>query len=233
MVGIRVAGRSTSMRWIAALSLAIELQSVVAYETVSFRPLELAMAVARGRGEEREEAILRAALELLAEVGYDQMTMDAIATRAKASKATIYRRWSDKADLVVTAVRRHATRTDEAFPDAGSLRDDLLATLGVMRETLVSQDASLVLGLMMAMRRDPQLAGAVRAHLVDVKGAAFGTVIERAVARGELVASPAHGLLAEIGSAMLFSRLFVTGSPVDDAFVRSLVDDVLLPLLER
>jgi AcrR family transcriptional regulator len=185
------------------------------------------------RGDVREEAILRATLELLAEAGYDQMTMDAVATRAKASKATIYRRWQGKADLVVTAVQRHAARGGDRLPDTGSLRGDLLATLGAMRETLVGQDASLVLGLMMAMRRDAALADAVRAHLVDVKGEAFRIVLDRAVARGELAASTTHGMLAEIGSAMLFSRLFLTGGPVDDAFINSLVDEVLLPLLAR
>jgi AcrR family transcriptional regulator len=60
------------------------------------------------RGAAREEAILLATLELLGEAGYDRMTMDAVAARARASKATIYRRWPDKAGLVVAAVRRHA-----------------------------------------------------------------------------------------------------------------------------
>ncbi|WP_297546447.1 helix-turn-helix domain-containing protein [Amycolatopsis sp.] len=60
------------------------------------------------RGEQREDAILLAVLELLAEVGYDQMTMDGVAARAHASKATIYRRWPGKAELVVTAVKRHS-----------------------------------------------------------------------------------------------------------------------------
>ena len=67
------------------------------------------MAVPGGRGATRETAILQATLELLAESGYDQLTIDAVAARARCSKATIYRRWPGKAALVITAVRRHRT----------------------------------------------------------------------------------------------------------------------------
>ncbi|MDN3354323.1 TetR/AcrR family transcriptional regulator [Actinomadura sp. DC4] len=184
-----------------------------------------------GRGEAREEAILLATLELLAEVGYDRMTMDAVAARARASKATIYRRWPGKAELVVTAVKRHAGSPAAAPADTGDLRQDLVAVLEVMRAGLTGQDAALILGLMIAMRRDPGLARTVRGQVVDDKGEVFGAVIARAVERGDLPGTVDHALFAEIGSAMLFSRLFVTGDPLDDAFIGHLVDAVLLPLL--
>lgn len=186
-----------------------------------------------GRGEEREDAILLATLALLAEVGYDRMTMDAVAKRARASKATIYRRWQDKAELVVTAVRRHAGSPVMTPPDTGSLRQDLLAVLGVMRSSLTGQDAALILGLMIAMRHDPELARTVRGQVVDDKREVFGAVIARAVARGDLPATVDHALFVEISSAMLFSRLFVTGEPLDDAFIHHLTDAVLLPLLDH
>jgi AcrR family transcriptional regulator len=189
--------------------------------------------VMRGRGEAREEAILLATLALLAEVGYDQMTMDAVAARARASKATIYRRWPGKAELVVTAVKRHAGSPTVTPPDTGSLRQDLLAVLEVMRAGLTGQDAALILGLMIAMRRDPELARTVRGQVVDDKREVFGAVIARAVDRGDLPATVDHALFVEISSAMLFSRLFVTGEPLDDAFIHHLVDAVLLPLLDH
>jgi AcrR family transcriptional regulator len=184
-----------------------------------------------GRGEEREEAILLATLELLGECGYDQLTMDAVAGRARCSKATIYRRWPGKADLVTTAVKRYAGDPAAAAPDTGSLRTDLLAALEVMRISLVNQDAARILGLMLAMRSDPELAQAVRDQLLASKREVFGAAIGRAVARGEVPATADHLLLAEISSAVLLSRLLVTGEPLDDAFIRHLVDGVLLPLL--
>ena len=74
---------------------------------------------------EREQEILDAALEVLAEVGYDRLTMDAVATRAKASKATLYRRWTNKLTLVIDALV--AQKATPEPPDTGSLRGDLAA----------------------------------------------------------------------------------------------------------
>jgi AcrR family transcriptional regulator len=190
-------------------------------------------AAPRGRGEVREEAILLATLELLAEAGYDQLTMDGVAARARCSKATIYRRWPGKAELVMTAVRRHAGSPAAAAPDTGSLRADLLAVVEAMRASLVGQDAALILGLMIAMRRDPDLARVVRDQILDTKREVFGAAIARAAARGDLPAAADYALLAEISSAMLFSRLLVMGDPIDDAFAHHLVDAVLLPLLSH
>lgn len=185
------------------------------------------------RRETREEAILAATLEPLAEVGYDQMTMDAVAARAHGSKATIYRRWPGKPELVVTAVKRRAGGPPMVPPDTGTLRGDLRAVLDVMRSSLTGQDAALILGLMIAMRRDPELAGAVRGQVVDDKREVFGAVINRAVERGDLPATLDHALFVEVSSAPLFSRLFVTGEPLDDVFIRHLVDEVPLPLLDH
>ena len=191
------------------------------------------MAVSGSRGAVREDAILRATLELLAESGYDQLTIDAVAARARSSKATIYRRWPGKAALVSTAVRRHAGQPAAAVPDTGSLRSDLLAALQAMRSSLSGQDAALILGLLSAMHRDPELAGAVREQVLHAKREVFGAVIARAAARGQVPATADGALLAEISSAVLLSRLLVTGEPLDDAFTQHLVDAVLLPALER
>jgi AcrR family transcriptional regulator len=191
------------------------------------------MTASGGRGVLRETAILRATLELLAESGYDQLTIDAVAARARCSKATIYRRWPGKAALVSTAIRRHAGQPAAAVPDTGSLRSDLQAALGAMRSSLSGQDAALILGLLSAMHRDPELAGAVREQILHAKAEIFGAVIARAAARGQIPAATDAALLAEISSAVLLSRLLVTGEPLDDAFTQHLVDAVLMPALER
>jgi hypothetical protein len=81
------------------------------------------------------------------------------------------------------------------------------------------------------MHRDPELANAVREQVLDAKREVFGAVIARAAARGDVPATADGALLAEIGSAVLFSRLLVTGEPLDDAFTQHLVDAVLLPAL--
>jgi AcrR family transcriptional regulator len=185
-----------------------------------------------GRGDVRYDAILLAALHLLAEVGYDQMTMDAIAQRARASKATLYRRWSGKADLVVGALKRYASPPPTP-PDTGDLRADLVAVLEAMRVNLGEQDAAVIFGLLSATRHEPQLAQTLRRQVIEVKKDAFAPVLTRAVERGTLPKTIDRALLAEVSSALLFSRLFITGGSLDTTFVEHLVDAVLMPLLDH
>ena len=87
------------------------------------------ITVGRKRDASRDAAILDAAISILAEVGYDGMTMDMVAVRAKAGKATVYRRWATKADMVLEAVARMKREQVDLdnLPDTGNLRDDLLA----------------------------------------------------------------------------------------------------------
>jgi AcrR family transcriptional regulator len=181
------------------------------------------------RGETRAEAILDATLRLLAEVGYDRLTMDAVASRAGASKATIYRRWRGKPELVMAALSRHAA-TGTAV-DTGSLRTDLVQTLAHMRDSLAQQDGGLVLGLLNAMRDNAVLAGVVRHQLLESKRSLIGEVVGHAIARGELPAGANHALAAEISSSLVFTRLLVTGQPIDDGELAQLVDTALLPVL--
>lgn len=178
---------------------------------------------ARARSDVREEAILLAAIAILGEVGYDRMTVEAVADRAKASKATVYRRWSHKAPLVAAAVSRYAG-TEVATPaPTGDLRQDLLALLGGLRESLLGQDADLILGMISAMRHDEELARVVRAAVLEHKHDAFARLLPDAD----------HAWLAEITSAALLSRALVTGEPLDDEFLTKLVDTVLLPQLKE
>src|SRR6476619_1461080 len=90
-------------------------------------PLSSETALSRPRVEgDREQEILDATLEVLADVGYDRLTMDAVATRAKASKATLYRRWNGKVSLVIDALLSVKSTPD--LPDTGTLRGDLIAS---------------------------------------------------------------------------------------------------------
>jgi len=183
------------------------------------------------RARIREEAILLAAMSLLGEVGYDRMSIDAVAERAHASKATIYRRWPGKAELVGEAIRRYARSQLTAPPETSSLREDLLEVLRSLRASLTGQDAALILGLLLAMRHDTELAQVVRQNILDHKRDVFAAVLARAAARGDLPATADHALLAEVSSAVLFNRLLVADEPLEDEFLTRFVDAVLLPAL--
>ena len=107
---------------------------------------------------EREQAILNATLELLAETGYEALRLDAVASRAKASKATLYRHWPGKAELVVDAVRCFEQDDVADEVDTGSLRGDVLATLTAMRDMMSGEMGQLIAGLVVPMQRDAELA---------------------------------------------------------------------------
>ena len=184
------------------------------------------------RAHRREEAILLAAMGLLGDVGYDRMSIDGVAERARASKATIYRRWPGKAELVAEAVRRYARSAIALPPEGASLREDLLAVLGSLRANLAEQDAALVLGLLLAMRHDAELARTVRQNVLDYKREVFAAVLARAAVRGDIPETADCQLAAEISSAVLVNRLLVTDEPLDDAFLARFVDTVLLPTLQ-
>jgi AcrR family transcriptional regulator len=179
-------------------------------------------------GPAREAELLGAALDVLRETGYDRLTIDAVAARAKAGKHTVYRRWPSKADLVVAAFV-NAVSVPPVAPDTGELRADLL---GLM-ESLVDELARLgdvIAGLIGEIRHNADLARAVQLHYVAVRRRLTLEVFERAWARGELSRSADTDLLWQVGPASLFFRALVSGEPVDTELARRLVDHIVLPL---
>ena len=186
------------------------------------------------RAEAREQAILDAALELLMEVGYDRLSMDALAERAHAGKATIYRHWSGKAQVVAEAVRRlKGGGATDPFPSTGSLRGDLLAALDQIACSATEDDAAIIGGVMSAMRSDPELAELVRTQVLDSKKGEFNGIIDRAVRRGELPKGGSAELVEEVISALLINRLAIRHLSIDTAFSTHVVDDIVLPLLHQ
>ena len=121
-----------------------------------------------GRGDVREQAILAAAFELLAVVGYERLTMDGVAEHARASKTTIYRRWPNKAALVVAAFAAMDPPPSDEL-DTGSLRGDLLALLRAVRERFTGPNMSRMSSLMFAMQADPELAAELRSYFLPVR----------------------------------------------------------------
>jgi AcrR family transcriptional regulator len=179
--------------------------------------------------EEREQEILRATFELLGEVGYEALRLDAVATRARTSKATLYRHWPGKPQLVADAVRT-CKQWQQDVPDTGSLRDDLITLVRGMADHMTGEDGPILAGLVMAMRGDPDLAEEMRA-VAATKDDLGSAICARAVDRGQLDCGCKAGLIEEIVPALLFMQSFGRGGPLDDAYVAHVVDDILLPLL--
>jgi AcrR family transcriptional regulator len=185
------------------------------------------------RAMAREQAILDAALSLVMEVGYDRLSMDALAERARAGKATIYRHWSGKAEVVVEAIRRRKCDAEVPAPMTGSLRSDLIAALECMSSSMSSEDSALLVGVLSAMQKDQELADLMRSQVIDGRKQVVDDIFEQAIAAGELPAGTDAGVINELLSAMFFNRLVISGEPIDETFIVHMVDDVILPLLHR
>jgi len=178
---------------------------------------------------EREEEILDATLQLLLEVGYDRLTLDAVARRARAGKATLYRRWASKASLVVEAtLRGHRAPHLEAH-DTGSLRDDLLATFCGPRGPVSPHATALMGAVVTALGSDPEFAVLFREQVIAPKVALADEIYRRAVRRGEIADDLDLDLIVPALAGIVLHRYFVLGLTTDDDSVRRVVDHVILP----
>ncbi|MGH3415625.1 MAG: TetR/AcrR family transcriptional regulator [Actinocrinis sp.] len=182
------------------------------------------------RGPERRGAICDAVFELLGEVGYDRMTMDAVATRARASKATIYRTWPDKPGLVAEALVARFGVTPQP-PNTGSLRGDLMALMSLACRLTNSPDGEVLTGVMTAAARNPALGRTVHECTYASKRVLNEAIIRQAAARGEVRPNLDPDLFHEVMYAMIITRKLTAEQALDEDFSRHVVDDVLIPLL--
>ena len=176
----------------------------------------------RPRDAARETALLEATLGLLAEVGYDNLTIEAVAARAGAGKATVYRRWSSKADLVISAMLC-AAGSEHGEIDTGSLRGDLRAHAARMVAKRDRGELASMFGMLSAVHHDADLALAFRTGFVAHRQQALQAVFERAQARGEIDSGADLDLLRDLLPALVFHRLLITGGVVDDDLADRLV----------
>ena len=179
----------------------------------------------------RDDALREAALSLLAEIGYDRLTVDKIAAIAGAGKATIYRRWSGKAELVVDALM--CQKEEVVPPDAGNLRGDLISlALQASAHKEHPLDSQVMIGLVSALPHDPELRDVFQERLVNPHLATLKMIFERAVARGEIAPIKNLDTVVSILPALVLHRVIVLGSVPDEQFFLSIIDQVILPLVQ-
>ncbi|UAJ78816.1 TetR/AcrR family transcriptional regulator [Leifsonia sp. ZF2019] len=190
-----------------------------------------ATKLGRKRDHTRDPEILDAALDVLAETGYDRMTIDMVAARAKAGKATVYRRWASKADLVIDAVAcmKKGDIDFDALPDTGTLRGDLVAMMKPHTIVDAEKKLQIMAGLVSMLAKDPGLADAVNEAIVEPRASVNRIFLRRAVERGEIPADADIEKLALIAPSMASYRVLVQRKAVDREFLLSILDDILLP----
>lgn len=177
---------------------------------------------------DREREILEATLDVLVEVGYDRLTLDAVATAAKASKATLYRRWNGKASLVVDALAHDKGPSPEP-PDTGSLREDLREAYCGLGGLATPRQTALLGSIITAITTDAEFAEAFREVVVGPKIATARTIWERAAARGEVSPDADLEVLEPALAGILMHRAHLIGQPPTPEFVTRVIDAVVLP----
>ncbi|ARG58618.1 TetR/AcrR family transcriptional regulator [Mycobacterium kansasii] len=207
----------------------------MAVERAGNDPLKRAPRVRRSPGRldrSLDAVILEAALAGVAESGYDQLSMDDIASRARVGKAAIYRRWPSKAEVVADAIahwRRGVGPVDP--PNTGSLRGDIDALVAAVPDFEAADQATIriIVGVATAAMHHPVLAAALDDLVLSRPRQLIRVMLDHAVARGEVPAGRDLTLIPDVAMGLNVLRV-MTGRPVDRVFVRRVLEDVVLPL---
>jgi len=179
----------------------------------------------------REAELLAVTLQLLQEHGYERLTVDAVAANARASKATVYRRWPSKAELVLAAFIE-GIRQVAVPPDTGTLRGDLLH-VGDLVCRQVQQHAGTIRAVLVEVSRNPALNDVLQCEFIDQRKALIGHVFQQAVDRGEIARAAINDELWDLLPGYLIFRSIIQRRPPTQQTVRALVDDVIIPSLTR
>lgn len=203
----------------------------LAYDPAGTEEEEVIHGTQLGFTPEREGELYTAVLDLLGEVGYEALTMDAVAARTRSSKATLYRQWGSKAELVVKALRNDKP-VHLADVDTGSLRGDFLAVMGQTDDCQMEKNSALMRGLSHAVHNNPDLFQALRDLLIEPEMTGLGALLQRAVDRGEVRAdNPALPYVPHMMIGAFAARELVDHQPVDRAFLTDYVESVVFPAL--
>jgi AcrR family transcriptional regulator len=190
----------------------------------------------RRRGEVLEEAILLSAWGELLETGYTRMTMESIATRAGTNKSVLYRRWSDKSELVMAAIRKYYfPKITNEIPDTGSLRGDVYTYLRARVEPLKIIGAETIRGLIMEpvvwqniVASMPQIIERRSEGKLTV---AMKTILKNAELRGEVCLEKLSPRIISLPLDLLQYELIKKLEPVSDEAIAEIVDDIFMPLI--
>lgn len=186
--------------------------------------------VSRGRGRPRDvrvdAAVADAIAEVLAEVGYDALTIEEVASRAGVAKTTLYRRWRTKAHMVADGLDL-PSHAKARLSDTGSLHSDLLLYMQAASDALAEPFGQAVIGLVFAARREPELAEALRQKLIASRRAEINELLNRAEFRGELKPGLDRQLLLDLVIGPLWYRELVWGESRQPGQLAALLDMLL------
>jgi AcrR family transcriptional regulator len=185
----------------------------------------------RRRGEELEAALLEAAWQELVEAGFARLTMESVAARAKTGVAVLYRRWPNKDDLVLAAIRHYGTTRPVDVPDTGNLRDDMVAWLSSFSSTRVSFAAivsAVFSGLLASSGRTP---AEVREKVLADRTLWSHQIFTRAHERGEIDLVRIPPAVLTMPFDLMRQDMLMTYKPIPPERILAIVDDLFMPLV--
>jgi AcrR family transcriptional regulator len=196
------------------------------------RPTIGRASAGRRRGAELEAAILEAAWSELTAVGYAALTMEGVATRAKTSRAVLYRRWPSRPELVIAA-RRHQTTlaSSDAVPDTGTLRGDVLAILQHISASVGEIAGALSFMIADYFSETGLPASVLRERVIAGQPGAMQIVLDRAARRGEIDPARLVPRIVSLPVDLVRHELVMRQAPVPEASLIEIVDQVFLPLI--
>lgn len=178
---------------------------------------------------DREEEILEATLELLIELGYFRLTFDAVAREARASKATLYRRWESKPALVIDALIKAKDMPDPELPNTGNLRGDLIATFCGAHGMATSRATEVLGAVLTAVSTDEEFARLFRERFIAPKLAVTHEVYARAIERGEISPDVDLEIIGPALAGVILHRAYLMGAPPDEESITRVIDHLILP----
>ena len=184
----------------------------------------------RRRGEELEAALLEAAWQELVEAGFARLTMESVADRAKTGVAVLYRRWPNKDDLVLAAIRHYGTTHPVDIPDTGSLRGDMIALLSGASSARVSFVAIITAAFSGLLSSTGLTPAQVREKIMADRPLWSTQVFARAHERGEIDLDRIPPVVLTMPFDLMRHDMLMTYKPIPPERVLAIVDDLFMPL---
>jgi AcrR family transcriptional regulator len=185
----------------------------------------------RPRDPSRDEAIIDAAIEVLVRDGYDHLSVEGVAGTAGVGKATVYRRWSSKAELVIDAMATLKPAIDSI--DTGSLDGDLELMVAASCSPTSQRLQRVMVSVCSALPREPDLLEAFRTRFTEPRIALIAEMLVRARTRGELGPEVDVAMAASLVPSLMLQRALTTGQPAGRPYAEQVVGSLLLPVLGR
>lgn len=178
-----------------------------------------------GRSARLRQAVIESTLGLLVEQGVDQVTVAKVAERAGVHETSIYRRWGTPEKLMLDAVLG-LSDSELPVPDSGSLRSDLIALAAELCTYMDTPLGLAVAQLLVSTSNDPTFQ-AMQSNVWQQRLAAAGTVVDRAIARGEVAAGTDPTFVVELLVAPIHFRVLVLHEPLEPGLPVALADAIL------